>query len=126
MNVTEYTLTTDEFGKPRVLEGPDAIAQLFIHLILLEPGTYSERPEMGVGLVSRWRYTTSDDIDALRDCIKVQIATYLPDLSDTTVDVKLNDNHELYIGILHDGILYKYETNKQDDNSASLTRIIGG
>lgn len=123
-NISEYTLSTNEFGKPRILTGDDATGQLLVHLILLEPGTYTEHPDMGVGLVSKWRYSTYNKISNLQEEIKKQIDTYLPDLGDTTVKVELQKNHELYIGILCNGTLYKYETNKQDDNTISLKNLI--
>ena len=86
----EYTLSTDEFNKPRVLKSKDAIAQLLIHLILLEPGTYSNRPEMGVGLVSRYRYTNTNNIINLQNAIQNQIETYLPMYTAVNVDCNLD------------------------------------
>lgn len=122
----EYTLSTDEFNKPRVLKSKDAIAQLLIHLILLEPGTYSNRPEMGVGLVSRYRYTNTNNIINLQNDIQNQIETYLPEFIGVDVNVSFDEDstdNDLIIEIFFDGTTYKFETSKQEDNKIGLTDL---
>lgn len=119
----EYLLTTDEFNNPKVLEGKDAISQLLIHLILLEPGTYASRPTMGVGLVSRYRYTSEDNLDVLKQDIEDQISTYLPEFSGVKVTLEMDDDDQLVINIEINGTVYKYETSKQEDNNITLTDL---
>lgn len=119
----EYLLTTDEFNNPKVLKGKDAISQLLIHLILLEPGTYASRPTMGVGLVSRYRYTSEDNLDSLRKDIADQIALYLPEFSGVLVELELDNEGQLIINIEINGTIYQYETSKQEDNNITLTEL---
>lgn len=120
---TEYLLTTDEFNNPKVLQGKDAISQLLIHLILLEPGTYASRPTMGVGLVSRYRYTSEENLDVLKQDIEDQISTYLPEFSGVKVTLELDAESQLIINIEINGTIYKYETSKQEDNNITLTDL---
>ena len=120
---TEPLLTIDEFNNPKVLEGKDAISQLLIHLILLEPGTYASRPTMGVGLVSRYRYTAEENLDQLKQDIEDQISLYLPEFSGVLVDLELDDENQLIINIEINGTVYQYETSKQEDNNITLTEL---
>ena len=119
----EYLLSTDEFNNPKVLEGKDAISQLLIHLILLEPGTYASRPTMGVGLISRYRYTSEDNLDKLRKDIADQISLYLPEFSGVLVNLELDDEGQLIINIEINGTIYQYETSKQEDNNITLLEL---
>lgn len=119
----EYLLSTDEFNNPKVLEGKDAISLLLIHLILLEPGTYASRPTMGVGLISRYRYTSEDNLDKLRKDIADQISLYLPEFSGVLVDLELDDEGQLIINIEINGTIYQYETSKQEDNNITLLEL---
>lgn len=118
----EACLTTDEFNKPRILEGRDAISTLLVHLILLEPGTYPSRPEMGVGIVSRYRYSDTADIAQLALDIEDQISTFLPEFEGVDIDVSTekNDNNEILIDIFANGVLYRYETAEQKNNKIGL------
>ena len=119
----EYLLTTDEFNNPKVLTGKDAISQLLVHLILLEPGTYAARPQMGIGLVSRYRAMSEDDLDKLRNDIKNQIEQYLPEFAGCRVEVALGDDKKLSLNITINGTLYKYETEKQENNFVDLISL---
>lgn len=120
----EYTLSTDEFRKPRVLKGKDAVSQLLVHLILLEPGTFSNRPDMGVGLVSRYRYTEKKNLDKLKNDIYDQITTYMPDFQGVDVNLDMDEENNLIIDIYVDGTLYKFETSKQEDNKIGLKDLL--
>lgn len=83
----EYLLTVNNFNKPTILGKQDAIYTLLIRLILLEPGTIQSHPNMGVGLVSRYRYSNSENLENLKSDIKDQIAIYLPSLTVNDVSV---------------------------------------
>lgn len=116
----EPVLTTNEFNMPKILKGQEAISQLLIHLILLEPGTYFARPGMGVGLVSRYRYNDEDSLEQLRKDIRDQVQLYLPEFEAVDVFINLTDQKELEIDIQIDNTLYRYETSKQEDNDIRL------
>ena len=119
----EPILRTNEFNKPEILTGRDAISQLFVHLIKLEPGTYSSRPAMGVGIVSRYRNIDAEKIEQLQVDIQNQISTYLPEFEGVDVNITVLKSGELEIDIEYDNVLYKYETIKQDDNKVRLVDL---
>ena len=82
------------------LVGQNAEIMLITRLILLEPGTIQTHPDMGVGLISKFRYSVDVDIDKLRSRIASQISTYLPMFTTVEVRVDLNvTEHTLYIYI---------------------------
>lgn len=104
---TEHALGIDDFNKPTVYYNQDAVAAKLIELLLLRPGSYPTRPYMGVGLVSRYRYTFLDNLDVLEDDISDQINTYLPELVGAKVSLgKDEDNKVLYISIVLDDLNY--------------------
>ena len=117
----EMLLSVDEFKKPKVLQGKDAIGTLLVRLIQLEPGTYASRPKMGVGLLSNYRYCDEDKALELQDHIRDQIRTYLPEYQGVEVATKLNPAGSLLIDITIDSTLYRYETEQQTDDN----RIVG-
>lgn len=96
----EPLMTINQFQRPIELEGTDAQIMLITRLILLDPGTIQTHPDMGVGLVSMYRYTVDVDLDKLRNRIQSQISKYLPMFTTVQVKVDLNVNeHTLYIYI---------------------------
>ena len=119
----EHLLTTDEFNNPKVLTGKDAISQLLIHLILLEPGTYASRPTMGVGLISRYRYNSEESLEQLKQDIQDQVTTYLPEFGAVNVELEMDKENRLIINIEISGTIYQYETSKQEDNNITLTEL---
>ena len=118
----EFILSVDKFKQPQVLTDHDAISQLLVHLILLEPGTFQDHPEMGVGLVSRYRYKDKKSLTDLQNRIESQITTYLPDLGTVEVGVSMNDNSELVIDTRANGVIYRYETSV-DNGTLSLSQL---
>lgn len=88
----EHTLSVDEFNNPKVLKNSEAIATVLVRLLLLEPGTFETHPEMGVGLVSRYRYSFTGHAEELKADFKGQIETYLPTFQGISIDVRESDN----------------------------------
>ena len=88
----EPLLSVDKYYKPLVAEGEDYATLMLIRLILLEPGTFQTHPNMGVGLVSRFRYSTEVDMVKLANSIKDQIMKYLPQFTLTDVRCILGDS----------------------------------
>ena len=117
----EMLISVDNFKKPKVLQGKEAIGILLVRLIQLEPGTYPSRPKMGVGLLSNYRYCDEGKALELQDHIKEQIRTYLPEYQGVRVATKLNANGVLVIDITIDQVLYRYETETQPEDN----RIVG-
>lgn len=89
----EPVLSIDDFNNPKILKDVDAIATLLIRLILLEKGTISTHPDMGVGLVSRWRYCAEDQLPELQKEIYDQILVYLPELLVNNILVYYYDKY---------------------------------
>ena len=78
MALNEYTLSVNEFLEPDVKSGPEAVCKLLVQLLLLEPNTYDTHPEMGVGIVSRYRYSFLGHADELqRDFETILISNIL-------------------------------------------------
>lgn len=117
----EALLSVDAFKQPEILEGKDAIAVMLLRLIWLEPGTISSRPEMGVGLLSNYKYCDESKALTLQDHIKKQIRTYYPKYQGVQVETKLNSAGGLIINITIDGTMYIYETEQNSDDN----RIVG-
>lgn len=86
-NFKEYVLSINEFMQPKVLVEDQAAYTDIIRLFLLEPGTNQTHPEMGIGIRSRYRFSDTDEIFVLREEVKVQMQTYLPNL--LTMDVQI-------------------------------------
>ena len=91
---TEPLLSVDKYYKPLVAKGENYATLMLIRLILLEPGTFQTHPDMGVGLVSRFRYSTGIDMVKLAASIKEQIMTYLPQFTLTDVRCILGDEED--------------------------------
>ena len=115
INTHEYVFSVDDFGSPIVLKNSEAIATILTRLLLLEPGTIQSHPDMGVGLVSRYRYSTESDIDNLRDDFRAQIEKYLPQYQGVQVNCFLQ-NKVCYINATIDDTIYAffYDTNTND------------
>ena len=92
VDTTVPLLSVDKYYKPLVTKGEDYATLMLIRLILLEPGTFQTHPNMGVGLVSKFRYSTEVDMTKLSNSIKDQIMTYLPQFTLTDVKCVLGDN----------------------------------
>lgn len=81
----EYMLSVNNLSKPKVVEGQEAIANLLIRLLLLNPGSDPLHPDMGVGL-ENYRFCIGR-IDELEENIKNQIQGFLPEFAFSKVQV---------------------------------------
>ena len=107
----EYLLKFDDFGNGKIFTDQQAIACLLTRLIVLEPGTNPLFPEMGVGIVSKYRYVTEDHENDLRKDIRNQISRYLPEANCTNIEFTHNDDKTIDIKITIDGTLYTYQSS---------------
>ena len=108
----EYLLDYDSFNKPKILTDQQAIACLLTRLILLEPGTNPLMPEMGVGIVSKYRYLGADQEKNLTRDITNQINTFLPEATCTNVELIYNNDKSVDIEITVDGTIFVYQSSK--------------
>lgn len=108
----EYLLDYDSFNKPKILTDQKAIACLLTRLILLEPGTNPLMPEMGVGIVSKYRYLGADQEKNLTRDITNQINTFLPEATCTNVELIYNNDKSVDIEITVDGTIFVYQSSK--------------
>ena len=106
----EYTLSIDKVNKPVELSGLQTINALLTRLILLEPGTDNNYPEMGVGLVSKYRFLTEELATDLIENIKSQVATYLPELQCTNVEIGYSPEKIVILKITIDDTIYTFDT----------------
>ena len=119
---TEYFLGIDEFNHPKVYTDQHATYILLIRLILLEPGTYPTRPNMGVGLVSNYRFAMEDKINELQHNIQDQITEYLPEFSAVKVQVAFDRSiNSVQIDITIDEYTYQISYNPETNALSSLT-----
>ena len=117
----EHLLSINKFEKPTIAKDNDAVSILITRLILLEPGTIQSHPEMGVGIVSKYRYSETRNIESLRRDIADQITKYLPTLSGANVEVSTNDKG-VTISITIDNVMYAYNFDA-NTNTLSLKDI---
>lgn len=95
----EYFLSLDKFNRPAEVSGGEAVAYLIARLILLEPGSDPLHPTMGVGLISKYRY--SNKMEELKSEIKDQISTWLPDfIADTDISLIVTPDKVLNVEII--------------------------
>ena len=126
--IKEYSLKVNDFNEPKVYERQQALMLLLTRLILLEPGTFQSHPDMGVGLISNFRYRVDDGslIADLKSRIQTQIDTYLPFLSGVTVLVEIRDK-SFYVTIGIDdlifGILYDTQTNNLTTDYTTIAEL---
>ena len=112
--IREYSLKVNDFNEPKVYEKQQALMLLLTRLILLEPGLFQSHPDMGVGLITNFRYRVDDGslVADLKSRIQTQIDTYLPFLSGVDVAVMIKDKsfyvtitvEEMVFGVLYNTI----------------------
>lgn len=107
MAYTEFCFSVDDFQNPKQYKNPEAIATLLTRLLLLEPGLYQSHPEMGVGLISRFRYSVEGSEKDLRSEFERQINKYLPWFEGVRISVK-QKNQTYYIGAEIDEVIYSF------------------
>lgn len=119
----EYHLDVNDFNQPRETTGKNAVAILLVRLLLLEPGTDPMRPEMGVGLLSKYRYMFPTRLSELKQDIINQLEIYLTPYQTIGVELDIDDK-ELLIDITVDDYTYKYVTKEQEGNRVVLQELL--
>ena len=113
----ESSLSVDNFQNPKVFQNAEALMLLLSRLILLEPGTFQSHPDMGVGLLTNFRYKIDSEEgleSSLKNRIRSQIDTYLPILTGVDIQVKLVD-HTFYVTLQLNGQLFSILYDSQNN-----------
>ena len=121
-DLKEYSLSINSFNNPDELKRADAACLLIMRLILLTPGRIQTHPEMGVGLITKYRFMYDTELQKLKKLITDQINLYLPELNLTSVELTLNpkDLKELIIQIKIENTLYVLQTEGETLKLANL------
>ena len=121
----EYAMSVNDFKQPADAKGKKAIGVLIVRLLLMEKGTDPMRPDMGVGIVSRYRYMFEDNCPDLIQDIRQQLQTYLVPYSNiSTLEATVVDK-ELHLTIVIDDNTYSYKTiHLSDDEDVSLVDLM--
>lgn len=90
----EYSLNVDKYNSPLVYKNFNALGVILMRLMLLEPGTITHSPRMGLGLISKYRYIQSDKARDLAQAIRDQIRDYLDSTAVTDVNITFPNSGE--------------------------------
>ena len=108
----EYLMSTNNFNEPAHLDGYEAECLFLTRLILLEPGTYPNHPDMGVGINTRWRYSGDNMLMDLESTIEQQITDYYPEFLLSSVKCKMGtdslNNKVVFITISSTTMVYSF------------------
>ena len=100
----ELSLDFDNFNQPAIKEDNLALAQLILNLLIMQPGTYPDTPEMGIDIASYlFEFLNTDTITKIQNKIEEQIDLYIPSNNIQKILVMKNNNKytgktELIIG----------------------------
>lgn len=122
-NITEFALSLDSFLNPTTYKGRSAVEILICRLILLEPGTIETHPDMGVGIVSRFRNMKETELPELDAEITKQMTKYLPFIYGAQVQTKFVGAKQIRIAIKANDELYAltFDQNKSTLKSEKLS-----
>lgn len=126
MAITEFSFSIDDFQNPKKSKDPEAISTLLVRLLLLEPGTIQSHPDIGVGLVSKYRFGSEGISNELRSNFQKQIEIYLPQFQGTKVDAYESDGALKITAQIDDtlyGIYYDINTSKISSSYTSLSNL---
>ena len=111
MPIVEYSFSIDDFNEPRKYRNAKAVMALLTRLLLLNPGTIQSHPDMGVGLVQKYRYSLEGAEVQLQSDYKNQIDTYLPQFVGANVTVRFVDHmFQIFVTIDNNVFAFLYET----------------
>lgn len=129
-NIKDYLLDLDDLGKPKVVDMSRIESGVFnpailtiIRLIIMRKGTDPDRPDMGIDIVGRYRFSFESELEMLEQEIKDQIETYLPEFTPVNVQVAFvreqladKDITKIQISIIIQGTMYQllYDKNSSE------------
>lgn len=121
----QFELSVDDFGKTTQVEGFYAIAKAVQSLILLQPGSYPNHPEMGVGIKDyQFEFLDRTTLDEIEERINEQISKYINSIyiTEAVVDIIPNklESKQNTIGVL----LNFANLNRQSDTNTNPDSIL--
>lgn len=75
--LNEVGFGSDNFSEPLQLSRQESLAQIFLNLFLLRPGSYPSMPHLGIDVM---RYMYRNDADNIQEEIKEQLLTQCSEL----------------------------------------------
>ena len=126
MSISEFAFAVDDFQNPKVFKDGEAVCTLLVRLLLLEPGTIQSHPEMGVGLMSRYRFSIEGTASELQSDFQRQVDKYLPELQGVKINVTEKDKQFLIAATFENvlyGVSFNTETSEIITNIASLADL---
>ena len=97
VSLKEYTLDVNAYGTPLDYKNFNALGTLIMRLILLEPGTITHSPKMGVGLISK--YVNE---------VKNQIKDYIDPTAVVDMDVNITDQNVMVMDLKINSAQFRY------------------
>jgi hypothetical protein len=101
----EFILDLDNYGKISSVNGLFSLARMIQTLFLLDPGSYPNHPEMGIGIKNyKFEFLDSQTLNELRMAAEKQIDKYIPNEYVYNIDIQKidssNDGRHNAIGVL--------------------------
>lgn len=106
----EDVFSVNEFNEPKVYKNAEGAMMLLTRLLLLEKGQIESHPDMGVGLISNFRYADEGDIYRLRSSFREQIDKYIPSFTGCDITVEYKDM-TFFISVTMDGQVFGFKFN---------------
>ena len=126
MAITEFSFSVDDFQNPKVYKDAEAISTLLVRLLLLEPGTFQSHPEMGIGLISKYRFGVEGVAQELQSNVQSQIETYLPQFQGARVSCREKEGVLMIAAEIDNtlyGIYFDSSTNNIKTDYARLSNL---
>lgn len=122
----EHVLKINSFNQPKILTGTEAIYTLIIRLFLMDKGTNKAHPDMGLGLLKRYRYYDADKLDDIVTDAYDQISRFIPLLTVTSISVSYSStNNSLIITVTVDNDIYYVFSADFEEDTITLSDIVG-
>lgn len=126
-NVHDYLLDLNDIGLPRVVDMSRIESGVFnpailtiIRLIVMRKGTDPDRPDMGIDIVGRYRFSFISEMYKLQSEIEEQIGIYLPEFLPVSVEVSVIQQetqdaaiNKIQISITVDKVMYQLMYDKE-------------
>ena len=118
----EMLLATDGLNSQLFYSDGLAVAQIIQNLIIIEPGTYPNKPDLGVGIKNYlFEFLTSEIKSSISSKIKTQINEFIP-ITNSYIDVSVISKDKI-IGITI--YIKKDSSDDTDTDSLSFSLLFG-